>query len=74
VMVCICLAQGMILLEGMALLDKVHMILLERCVPVGTSFVLVSGNKYSASSLQMQVLNSQFLLHHACLDAAMLLP
>jgi hypothetical protein len=32
------------------------------------------GSQSSPSGLQMKMLNSQLLLHHACLDAATLLP
>ena len=47
-----------------------------KCVTVGVdfeSFLLVaSGCQFSPVCLQNKMLNSQLLLHHACLDAAML--
>ena len=57
---------------------------MRRCGPVGVGVALwvqdlrplsqLPGSEYSASSLQMKMENSQLLLHHPCLDAAVFLP
>ena len=63
------MAQGVVLLGGVALLEEVH-----HCGGWGT----LRHSSYSpedaesSSSLQIKMLNSQLLQHHAYLDAAML--
>lgn len=57
-----CLSQGVALLGGVTLLEKV--------CHYDTPPNHMEAN--SPGSLQMKIQNSQLLLQHACLDAAML--
>ena len=68
VMVCICLAQGVAVLGGVALLEWVchcgHGLLDPHPSCPEASILL-------AAFIQMKMYNSQLLLYHACLDVAM---
>lgn len=71
VMVCICLTQEVALLEGVALLEEVCDCPDSAWRP---SSYLPEDAQSVAGFLQVKMQNSQLLLHHACLEAAMLLP
>ena len=58
-----------LVLVGVAFLDEVIV-----GVVFETHSLATWKGQSSPSSLQMKMLNSQLLQHHACLDAAMFLP
>lgn len=69
VMFCMCLARDWHCLGGVPCWS--------RYVTVGvglSSLSLLPGSQYSSSSFQIKIENSQLLLYHVCLDAAMLPP
>ena len=71
VMVCMCSAQRMALLDSVAQLEELcHC----GCGLYDPHPSFLEGSILLASSLQMKMLNSQLFLNHAYLDAAMFSP
>jgi len=75
-MVCTCLPQGVALFGGVALLEWMWPCW-SKCVTVGVGFktlLLAAWKSVFHQQPSDEAVEAQLLLHHACLEAAMLLP